>query len=150
MKLRNAVAATPPYTVPSGQRWRVARTGPPSSSGRPHRRTPAGSATSPPVRDAALDPGPNPLTISHPASPSSQANTGSAAADPATESCAVTYPQVIDRWAELKSAYVRTQLLGAGPDDDPLTRVVAALGLLAVRVAAVESAIRRGPVRGRS
>lgn len=60
------------------------------------------------------------------------------------------YPQVIDRWAELKSAYARTQLLGAGPDDDPLTRVVAALGLLAVRVAAVESAIRRGLVRGRS
>lgn len=60
------------------------------------------------------------------------------------------YPQVIHRWAELKSAYIRTQLLGARPDDDPLTRVVAALGLLAVRVAAVESAIRRGPDRGRS
>ncbi len=56
--------------------------------GRRHRRTPAGAATSPPARDAAPEPGPNPLTISHPASPSSQANTGSAAADPATESCA--------------------------------------------------------------
>ncbi|MFC7981298.1 DNA repair ATPase [Streptomyces sp. NPDC057336] len=46
------------------------------------------------------------------------------------------------RWAELKAAYVRTQSLG-GPEDDPLTRAVAALGLLADRVAAVESAINR-------
>ncbi|MEV1067039.1 DNA repair ATPase [Streptomyces sp. NPDC050263] len=44
------------------------------------------------------------------------------------------------RWAELTAAYVRTQTLG-GPDDDPLIRAVAALGLLADRVAAVESAI---------
>lgn len=46
------------------------------------------------------------------------------------------------RWAELKAAYVRTQTLG-GPDDDPLTRAVATLGLLADRIAAVESAINR-------
>ncbi|AVV45142.1 DNA repair ATPase [Streptomyces sp. P3] len=46
------------------------------------------------------------------------------------------------RWVELKTAYVRTQTLG-GPDDDPLTRAVATLGLLADRVAAVESAINR-------
>ncbi|MFC8868163.1 DNA repair ATPase [Streptomyces sp. NPDC057148] len=46
------------------------------------------------------------------------------------------------RWAELKTAYVRTQALG-GPENDPLTRAVAALGLLADRVAAVESAINR-------
>ncbi|WP_329272478.1 DNA repair ATPase [Streptomyces pseudovenezuelae] len=46
------------------------------------------------------------------------------------------------RWAELKAAYVRTQTLG-GPDSDPLTRAVAALGLLADRVAAVETAIDR-------
>ncbi|MEU3374840.1 DNA repair ATPase [Streptomyces sp. NPDC006660] len=46
------------------------------------------------------------------------------------------------RWAEITSAYVRTQALG-GPEDDPLTRAVAALGLLADRVAAVESAITR-------
>ncbi|MGQ5603089.1 DNA repair ATPase [Streptomyces sp. EKS3.2] len=46
------------------------------------------------------------------------------------------------RWAELKAAYVRTQTLG-GPESDPLTRAVAALGLLADRVAAVESAINR-------
>jgi hypothetical protein len=46
------------------------------------------------------------------------------------------------RWSELKAAYVRTQTLG-GPENDPLTRAVAALGLLADRVAAVESAINR-------
>ncbi|MEU0343447.1 DNA repair ATPase [Streptomyces bobili] len=46
------------------------------------------------------------------------------------------------RWAELKAAYVRTQTLG-GPDDDPLTRAVATLGLLADRIAAVETAISR-------
>ncbi|MDR3080633.1 MAG: ATP-binding protein, partial [Streptomyces sp.] len=45
------------------------------------------------------------------------------------------------RWAEVKAAYVRSQSLG-GPESDPLTRAVAALGLLADRVAAVESAIR--------
>ncbi|MFE0824706.1 DNA repair ATPase [Streptomyces sp. NPDC058847] len=45
-------------------------------------------------------------------------------------------------WAELKAAYVRTRTLG-GPESDPLSRAVAALGLLADRVAAVESAINR-------
>ncbi|MFJ7965942.1 DNA repair ATPase [Streptomyces sp. NPDC096324] len=45
-----------------------------------------------------------------------------------------------DRWAEVKAAYARTQTFG-GPDDDPLVRAVAALGLLADRIAAVESAI---------
>ncbi|MGW0879290.1 DNA repair ATPase [Streptomyces sp. NPDC002671] len=46
------------------------------------------------------------------------------------------------RWAEVKTADVRARTLG-GPGDDPLTRAVAALGLLADRVAAVESAITR-------
>ncbi|MGK3941183.1 DNA repair ATPase [Streptomyces caeruleatus] len=46
------------------------------------------------------------------------------------------------RWAELKAAHVRTRTLG-GPEDDQLTRAVAALTLLADRVAAVESAITR-------
>ncbi|MFF7970663.1 DNA repair ATPase [Streptomyces sp. NPDC007905] len=46
------------------------------------------------------------------------------------------------RWAEVKAAHVRARALG-GPEDDPLTRAVAALGLLAERVAAVESAIIR-------
>ncbi|MFF9819699.1 DNA repair ATPase [Streptomyces sp. NPDC014006] len=47
------------------------------------------------------------------------------------------------RWAEVKAAYVRAQTLG-GPENDPLTRAVAALGLLADRIAAVETAITRG------
>lgn len=51
-------------------------------------------------------------------------------------------PAQADRWAGLKAAYVRTQALG-GPENDPLGRAVAALGLLADRIAAVESAITR-------
>jgi hypothetical protein len=51
-------------------------------------------------------------------------------------------PQQAARWEEIKSRYVRARALG-GPDGDPLTRAVAALGLLADRVAAVESAITR-------
>ncbi|MFI8889129.1 DNA repair ATPase [Streptomyces paradoxus] len=46
------------------------------------------------------------------------------------------------RWAELKAAYVRAQSLG-GAEDDQLARAVSALGLLADRIAAVESAINR-------
>ncbi|MFJ4815994.1 DNA repair ATPase [Streptomyces sp. NPDC088801] len=46
------------------------------------------------------------------------------------------------RWAEVKSAHVRAQSLG-GPEDDQLARAVCALGLLADRIAAVESAINR-------
>ncbi|MEU6771752.1 DNA repair ATPase [Streptomyces sp. NPDC046759] len=46
------------------------------------------------------------------------------------------------RWAEVKTAHVRARTLN-GPGDDPVTRAVAALGLLADRVAAVESAITR-------
>ncbi|WP_077796192.1 DNA repair ATPase [Streptomyces sp. JHA26] len=46
------------------------------------------------------------------------------------------------RWAEVKAAYVRARTLG-GPEDDPLTRAVAALGLLADRITAVETAITR-------
>lgn len=57
-------------------------------------------------------------------------------------------PEQTARWAEAKTAYVRTQTLG-GPEGDPLTRAVAALGLLADRVAAVEAAITHaaGPRR---
>ncbi|MCI3222415.1 DNA repair ATPase [Streptomyces sp. NP-1717] len=53
------------------------------------------------------------------------------------------------RWAEIKAAYVRRQALG-GPEGDPVTRAVAALGLLADRVAAVESAITRARPSGPS
>ncbi|WP_326610949.1 DNA repair ATPase [Streptomyces scopuliridis] len=45
------------------------------------------------------------------------------------------------RWTAIKTAYTRTQSLG-GPETDPMTRAVAALGLLTDRVAAVETAIR--------
>ncbi|UFQ18920.1 MULTISPECIES: DNA repair ATPase [Streptomyces] len=51
-------------------------------------------------------------------------------------------PQQSDRWADIKAAQVRARTLG-GPDDDPLVRAVAALGLLADRVASVETAISR-------
>ncbi|MBT2394827.1 DNA repair ATPase [Streptomyces sp. ISL-100] len=46
------------------------------------------------------------------------------------------------RWTDITSAYVRAQALG-GSGDDSLGRAVAALGLLADRVAAVETAITR-------
>ncbi|MGM9442331.1 DNA repair ATPase [Streptomyces murinus] len=46
------------------------------------------------------------------------------------------------RWTDVKAAHIRTRTLG-GPDQDPLTRAVAALTVLADRVAAVESAISR-------
>ncbi|GLX41882.1 hypothetical protein Sros01_79540 [Streptomyces roseochromogenus] len=46
------------------------------------------------------------------------------------------------RWTAIKTSYVRARTLG-GPEADPLTRAVAALGLLADRVASVESAITR-------
>ncbi|MGW9455873.1 DNA repair ATPase [Streptomyces globisporus] len=47
-----------------------------------------------------------------------------------------------ERWAAITASYVRTQALG-GPEGDPMTRAVAALGLLADRIAAVETAIQR-------
>ncbi|MFD5834306.1 DNA repair ATPase [Streptomyces collinus] len=46
------------------------------------------------------------------------------------------------RWTEVKAAHVRAQSLG-GPEGDQLVRAVSALGLLADRIAAVESAINR-------
>jgi MoxR-like ATPase len=50
------------------------------------------------------------------------------------------------RWAEIKARYVRTQSLGHATDD-PATRAVNALGLLADRLAEVQTAIDR--LRGR-
>ncbi|MGW6967044.1 DNA repair ATPase [Streptomyces zaomyceticus] len=47
-----------------------------------------------------------------------------------------------ERWAEIIAAHARTRMLGGG-EDDPLTRAVAALGLLADRITAVETAITR-------
>ena len=46
------------------------------------------------------------------------------------------------RWAEVKAAYLREQALG-GAEDDPMTRAVGAVGLLADRVGDVEKAIGR-------
>ncbi|MFF3840437.1 DNA repair ATPase [Streptomyces sp. NPDC001930] len=46
------------------------------------------------------------------------------------------------RWAEVTAAYTRTRALG-GSAEDPLARAVAALGLLADRITAVEAAITR-------
>ncbi|WP_432087048.1 DNA repair ATPase [Streptomyces sp. bgisy095] len=51
-------------------------------------------------------------------------------------------PEQTARWAEVSAAYVRARALG-GSGDDPLARAVATLGLLADRIAAVESAIDR-------
>ncbi|MCY0933150.1 DNA repair ATPase [Streptomyces sp. H34-S4] len=51
-------------------------------------------------------------------------------------------PPQSTRWAAIKASHVRATALG-GPDSDPLTRAVAALGLLADRVASVETAITR-------
>ncbi|MFC8275301.1 DNA repair ATPase [Streptomyces sp. NPDC057271] len=46
------------------------------------------------------------------------------------------------RWSDVTAAYTRTQALG-GAGEDPLIRAVAALGLLADRITAVETAITR-------
>ncbi|WP_338677625.1 DNA repair ATPase [Streptomyces sp. SCSIO 30461] len=47
-----------------------------------------------------------------------------------------------ERWSEVTAAFVRTRSLG-GAAEDPLSRAVAALGLLADRITAVEAAITR-------
>ncbi|WP_239117203.1 DNA repair ATPase [Planotetraspora phitsanulokensis] len=51
-------------------------------------------------------------------------------------------PGQAERWAEVKSAYLRSKALG-GDGDDPVTRAVGAIGLLADRVGGVEKAIER-------
>jgi hypothetical protein len=50
-------------------------------------------------------------------------------------------PGPAERWEEVKAGFLRAQALG-GADDDPVTRAVGAVGLLADRVGAVEAAIR--------
>ncbi|MEO3873262.1 DNA repair ATPase [Nonomuraea sp. B12E4] len=50
-------------------------------------------------------------------------------------------PAQAARWTEVKAAYLRAKALG-GAQDDPMTRAVGALGLLADRVREVGSAIR--------
>jgi hypothetical protein len=50
-------------------------------------------------------------------------------------------PERARRWAEVKAGFLRAQALG-GAHDDPITRAVGAVGLLADQVSAVEAAIR--------
>ena len=51
-------------------------------------------------------------------------------------------PEQVTRWAEVKAAYLRAKALG-GNGDDPMSRAVGAVGLLADRVGDVSSAIGR-------
>ena len=56
-------------------------------------------------------------------------------------------PDQAKRWAEVKTAFLRARALG-GSTDDPMSRAVGAVGLLADRVHDVEAAIGRlGPHR---
>jgi hypothetical protein len=54
----------------------------------------------------------------------------------------VLTPEQAARWADVKAGYLRARALGGG-GDDPMTRAVGAVGLLADRVAGVEQAITR-------
>jgi len=51
-------------------------------------------------------------------------------------------PEQSARWSQVKASYLRARALG-GTDDDPMTRAVGAVGLVADRVAAVEAAITK-------
>jgi hypothetical protein len=51
-------------------------------------------------------------------------------------------PEQVNRWAEVKAGYLRAQALG-GDGEDPLSRAVGAVGLLADRVSDGSSAIGR-------
>lgn len=51
-------------------------------------------------------------------------------------------PAQQSRWTEIKQAYLRTRALG-GAEDDPMTRAVGAIGLLADRVGDIGTAIRQ-------
>nr|BFE61120.1 DNA repair ATPase [Dactylosporangium thailandense] len=58
-------------------------------------------------------------------------------------------PEREQRWAEVKAAYRRAQALG-GAEDDPMSRAVGAVGLLADRVGAVGAAIDRAAASGQT
>ncbi|MEU7863744.1 DNA repair ATPase [Nonomuraea sp. NPDC049141] len=51
-------------------------------------------------------------------------------------------PEQAARWRDIKAAYLRAEALG-GAEDDPMTRAVGAIGLLADRVGEVGTAIRQ-------
>jgi hypothetical protein len=55
-------------------------------------------------------------------------------------------PEQAARWQTVKASYLRDKALG-GAEDDPMVRAVGAVGLLADRVAAVETAITRAGER---
>ncbi|WP_412759458.1 DNA repair ATPase [Nocardiopsis rhodophaea] len=55
-------------------------------------------------------------------------------------------PEQERRWAEVKAGFQRGRALG-GAEDDPMTRAVGAVGLLADRVGAVEAAIEKAAER---
>ncbi|BCB85064.1 DNA repair ATPase [Phytohabitans suffuscus] len=55
-------------------------------------------------------------------------------------------PERAARWDEVKAGYLKAKALG-GAEDDPMSRAVGAVGLLADRVGAVESAIERAADR---
>ncbi|WP_278313669.1 DNA repair ATPase [Lolliginicoccus levis] len=50
-------------------------------------------------------------------------------------------PEQQQRWNDVKAGYLRAQALG-GAEDDPMTRAVGAVGLLADRVGGIEAALR--------
>ena len=84
------------------------------------------------------------------AGPDSEADGGDAGSGPGAESNLLKLGELrgrlsaaqVQRWAEVKAAYVRELALG-GADDDPMTRAVGAVGLLADRVGDVREAITR-------
>ncbi|MFC0527942.1 DNA repair ATPase [Phytohabitans kaempferiae] len=55
-------------------------------------------------------------------------------------------PEQAARWGEVKAGYLKAKALG-GAEDDPMSRAVGAVGLLADRVGAVETAIERAADR---
>jgi hypothetical protein len=60
----------------------------------------------------------------------------------------VMTPEQEARWAEVKEAFRRSRALG-GAEDDPMTRAIGAMGLLADRVGEIGTAIGRGRGSGR-
>ncbi|WP_304452315.1 DNA repair ATPase [Nocardiopsis sp. YSL2] len=58
----------------------------------------------------------------------------------------VMTPEQKDRWAQVKDGFLRGRALG-GSEDDPMTRAIGAMGLLADRVGSIGTAIDRATER---
>jgi hypothetical protein len=58
----------------------------------------------------------------------------------------VMTPEQEARWTQVKEAFRRSRALG-GAEDDPMTRAIGAMGLLADRVGEIGTAIGRGSGR---